>query len=85
MKFNSIKLGEVVAISQIPFLKSISFSCWKRIQELLTSLVVAFFFLPQKKNPYVASTKRIVYAFLSECQEEKNQKTKPKPFLNLLL
>lgn len=84
MQFNSIKLGKVVTISQIPFLKSISFSCWKRIQELLIFLDVAFFSLP-RKNPYVASTKRIVYAFLSECQEEKNQKTKTKPFLNLLL
>lgn len=63
------------------------FSCWKGIQELLISLDMLLFFPPEKKpaNPYVATTKRIVYAFLSECQEKKNQKTKTKPFLNLLL
>lgn len=44
---------------------------------------VAFFFLQKKKkpNPYVATTKRIVYAFLSECQEKKEPENKDKTLL----
>lgn len=85
MKFNSIKLGKVVTISPIPFSNQFLFHVGKGSKSSLSPWMLLFFPPPEKKNPYVASTKRIVYAFLSECQEEKNQKTKTKPFLNLLL
>lgn len=42
------------------------------------SYLPGYCYLPQKISPYVASTKRIVYAFLSECQWKKNHKTKTK-------
>lgn len=77
-----MNLEKVVTISQMLFLKI--FLCWKGIQELLISLDTAFF-IPLKKIPYVASTKRIVYIFLNECQGKKKEKTKTKASLNLLL
>lgn len=81
MEFKSkMNLEKVAAISQMLFL---NFFFMLERDPRAPYLSGYCFFIPQKKIPYVASTKRIVYIFLNECQGEK--KTKTKPSLNLLL